>query len=842
MVMIVSGASSMMNGRYRIEREIGRGGMATVFLATDMSVDRPVAIKVLDPELAAAVGAERFHREIHIASTLTHPHILPVYDSGESEGRLFYVMPLVQGESLRERLNQAGQLPVEEAVRLTCEVASALEYAHSQGVVHRDIKPENILLEHGHAVVADFGIARATGGAADAPALTQTGMSLGTPTYMSPEQAMGEKKVDGRSDQYSLACVTYEMLTGEPPFSAPTAQALVARHLTTPAPLISTVRPVVGAELEDAILRALEKVPADRWPTIADYAAEVAQCGALNSTAVRRAPGGRATNRSMRTIRREGRTYAGLSVRSVVAGAALLILAVAGLVGWRWRHAALAARLSSAEERRIAVLYFQDISADHSLGFLADGLTEGLIERLRDVPALDVVSRDGVALLRGKAPRLDSVATRLNVGTMVTGAVETEGTDVRITLRLVDASGTEFDRGSFAVPQDALLTARDSVTTHAAEMIRGRIGGEIQLREQREQASDATAWSLVQRAERLRDDTRQKAGADTAATARAFDSVDAMLVVAAARDARWSRPEMLRGRLALTRARLATGNAAVSRAIDEGLAASDRALARNPRDADALETRGALRYERYTRNLAATPADEKVLMRDAEADLLRATQVNPTQASAFNVLSALDYRKPDLLMANIHARQALEADAFLAAADEVIWRLFATSYDLGRQDDAAKWCTQGHDRFPVSARFIQCRLWLGVMNTERPDVADAWRAVGEYVERVPAARRPLAEREARMLAAIPLIYAGMKDSARRVLDGARADRTIDPDGALIRNEALARVRLGERDAAVRLLKLFLVEHPQHRMGVTRNTWWWKDLQGDPEFKALIGTR
>jgi serine/threonine-protein kinase len=295
---------SILGERYRIERELGRGGMATVYVATDTIVGRTVAIKVLLPELAAAVGAERFHREIHIASTLTHPNILPVYDSGEFDSKLFYVMPFVEGESLREQLNRDKQLSVEDAIRITSEIASALQFAHSQGIVHRDIKPENILLESGHAVVADFGIARAATSVGDAQALTQTGISLGTPAYMSPEQALGEKTVDGRSDQYALACVTYEMLAGEPPFTAPTTQALVARHLATPAPLISTIRPAISDELQDVILRALEKVPADRFPSIAEYAAALEECGGMIGTSARRIPGMRTTRatRSQRIL------------------------------------------------------------------------------------------------------------------------------------------------------------------------------------------------------------------------------------------------------------------------------------------------------------------------------------------------------------------------------------------------------------------------------------------------------------------------------------------------------------------------------------------------------------
>jgi len=228
---------------YRIERELGQGGMVTVYLAEDLKHRRRVAVKVLRPELAVALGADRFLREIETTAGLRHPHILPLYDSGEAGGFLFYVMPLVEGESLRDRLVRQKQLPVDEALRIAREVADALGYAHARGVVHRDIKPENILLEGGHAVVADFGIARAVSGAAGR--LTQTGMSIGTPLYMSPEQAAGDPEVDGRSDLYSLGCVLYEMLGGQPPFTGPTAEAITRQHMITEAAPVTNLRPTV---------------------------------------------------------------------------------------------------------------------------------------------------------------------------------------------------------------------------------------------------------------------------------------------------------------------------------------------------------------------------------------------------------------------------------------------------------------------------------------------------------------------------------------------------------------------------------------------------------------------
>ena len=262
---------SALSDRYRLDREIGAGGMATVYLAEDVRHDRRVALKVLRPELAAVIGAERFLAEIKLTANLQHPHILPLFDSGEADGYLFYVMPFVEGETLRDRLTREKQLPVADALRIATEVASALDYAHRHGVVHRDIKPENILLHDGQALVADFGIALAASKASGAR-MTETGMSLGTPHYMSPEQAMGEREITARSDVYALGAVLYEMLTGDPPFTGRTAQAVVARVVTeSPRPLVPQ-RHTIPPHVEAAVLTALEKLPADRFASAAEFA------------------------------------------------------------------------------------------------------------------------------------------------------------------------------------------------------------------------------------------------------------------------------------------------------------------------------------------------------------------------------------------------------------------------------------------------------------------------------------------------------------------------------------------------------------------------------------------
>ena len=320
-----------LGGRYTPERELGRGGMATVYLAEDVRHRRRVALKVLHPELSAILGSERFLQEIELTANLQHPHILPLFDSGSAGGQLFYVMPFVEGETLRARLERETQLPLDDALRIGGEVADALAYAHERGVVHRDVKPENILLHGGHALVADFGIALAVQ-QAGGQRMTQTGLSLGTPQYMAPEQAMGDKAVDHRADIYALAAVTYEMLTGEPPHTGPSAQAIVAKVLTEPVRPVRSLRPTVSEQVDGAIQMALQKLPADRFSSVREFSETLrGGAGTRQFTARMEAAAG-----SLSPVRRRG----GLVVGVVVVGAAL------GL-GWALGRSRPAAEASS---------------------------------------------------------------------------------------------------------------------------------------------------------------------------------------------------------------------------------------------------------------------------------------------------------------------------------------------------------------------------------------------------------------------------------------------------------------------------------------------------------------
>ena len=360
--------------RYAIDRAVGRGGMATVFLAKDLKHHRPVAIKVLHPELATSLALERFLREIDIAAGLTHPHILALHDSGRAGDLLYYVMPYIEGETLRGRLERERQLSIADAVRIASDVADALGYAHSHGIVHRDIKPENIMFSAGSAVVADFGIARAVT-AATLHTITTSGVIVGTPAYMSPEQATSDEQLDSRSDIYSLGCVVYEMLTGSVPFTGPTAQAVMARHSVDVVPPIRSVRPTVSDALERAVLMALAKVPADRFATAAQFAA-----------------------------------------------------ALAG-------HAE--PMIEAVEGESIAVLPFVNLSGDPEFEYFSEGIAEEIITALTQLPGLRVAARTSSFAFRGPAIDLAEVGSKLKVATVLEGSVRKAGNRLRISAQLV---------------------------------------------------------------------------------------------------------------------------------------------------------------------------------------------------------------------------------------------------------------------------------------------------------------------------------------------------------------------------------------------------------------------
>jgi serine/threonine-protein kinase len=377
--------------RYVIERELGRGGMAIVYLAQDPKHGRQVALKVLRPEISAAFGAERILTEIQIAAGMQHPHVIPLFDSGEAAGLLYFVMPYVEGESLRSRLDREKQLSLEDTLEIAGDIAAALDYANGRGILHRDVKPENILLSGSEAVVADFGIARAIQ-AAGYEASTQTGLVVGTPKYMSPEQASGGVRIDGRSDLYSFGCVVHEMLAGQPPFTGPTTESIVQQHLTAPPPSILTIRAGVPEHIDVALRRALAKTPADRYPDAGQFL---------------QALSGRGTE------------------------------PITGTQPLSTTGTAVAA---SPSTKSVAVLPFANMSADPENEYFADGITEEIIGALTKVKDLRVTSRTSAFAYKGRTEDIRAIGGQLNVANVLEGSVRKAGNRLRITAQLINVA------------------------------------------------------------------------------------------------------------------------------------------------------------------------------------------------------------------------------------------------------------------------------------------------------------------------------------------------------------------------------------------------------------------
>jgi serine/threonine-protein kinase len=827
---------SALPDRYRIKSEIGRGGMAVVYLAEDVPHERDVAVKVLSPELGSAIDGERFKREIRIAAQLSHPNILPAYDSGSANGLLYYVMPFVQGESLRARLDRMSQLTIEDAIAITCEVADALSYAHSQGVVHRDIKPENILLQSGHAVVADFGIARLVQDSGTEK-LTGTGLSIGTAYYMSPEQFSGNK-VDGRSDLYSLACVLYEMLVGEVPFTGASALTVMARHTMQEVPSVRMVRNAVPEEIEEAIFQALQKVPADRFASVSEF--KDALLGAASAASFVRST--RAYTAAYRAGRPQRRAVKPRRLALFAAMAAVLL--TVGVLGaravWPTTRSALA---SDVNPNRVGVLYFVDESRAGDLRYLADGLTESLIEQLSQVSALEVISADGVRPFRGATVSADSIARALKVGTVVRGAVEQGIKGVKVTVRLVDAlSDVDLAKKSIEVDTTDVAALKRQVAVEVSEFLRQQLGDQVRLRDQRKGTSNTEAWKLVQRAEKRRKDGDSLVTASAIPAAHAaFAQADSFLARAEVIDEKAAEVPAVRAKLALARAQATKSDPALlASVVDSGLAFTGRALTLDPRDADALQVRGELLFLQYQRHLIADPARADKVLALAESTLTKAVSIERNQAGAWAALSAIYARNSELQKANVAAFNAYHADAYLSSARTILTRLFSTYYNLESFPEAMQWCDEGSRRFPREPYFVQCRLMMYLSKYKQPNVDSAWTYARQYAALFPDSARVVPRKKAEVFVAGTLVRADLKDSAEHVLKRTRATPAEDPRHDVQGYEVVVRVMLKEQDEAIRLIEDYLTVNPEHRKGfAARTVWWWRDLQSNPKFQQLI---
>jgi eukaryotic-like serine/threonine-protein kinase len=845
-----------LGDRYEVERLVGEGGMATVYLAKDLRHGRQVAIKTLRAELAVSIGADRFLREIRLAANLQHPNVLALYDSGDADGILYYVMPFIEGESLRSRLDREQQLPLHDAVRIIREAAEGLAYAHERGIVHRDIKPENILLQNGHALVADFGIARAVDAAGEK--LTQTGMAVGTPHYMSPEQALGADHADGRSDVYSLGCVLYELLAGQAPFDGPNSRAILARHAMEQVPSIRIVRQSVPEELEDVVLQALEKTPADRFQKMSEMADVLAD---LEPTLATR----RTTSRGVPTVRRSTSggvpavrrttpvailgTKWGTGVRLWSLSAVLLAaLVVGGVAAWRAAFGpGAAAEDSSVDKNRIAVLYFENRSGADSLSYLADGLTEALIQELSEVKPLQVISRNGVSPFRNTSAPPDSIGRALKVGTLVEGTIAQSGERLRVSVSLLNAaSGDVLGSRTLERPRNEIFALQDDLAKEVSFFLRQRIGQEIALERTRVGTDNTKAWELLQQAGKLTKDLEPLlAASDTAAAGRRLAQADSLLAAAEKLDPRWVTLPVERGWLSYLQTDLIPDfdKDLYDKWTAHGLVHATRALTLAPKDPDALELRGTLNYFRWLLNLEPDAGRAKDLITGVEADLRAAVTTKPTAARGWSLLSHLLIGQGQTAEAKLAALRSYEADPYLSSAKQTLYRLFSTSYDSEDRVEASHWCEEGNRRFPDYFRFTECRLYiLGMPGGEKPDIPKAWELVEQLVRITPANQRPFQQLYGQMLLGMALVRAELPDSARAVALRSRGNITIDPTRDLAYFEAMLRGQLGDRDEAFRLLGTYLAANPQRRDGLARDdTWTMRDLRSDPRFATVVGT-
>jgi serine/threonine-protein kinase len=855
--------TAALGERYVIDRQIGEGGMATVYRAKDIKHERTVAIKVLRQELSVSLGADRFLREIRVAANLQHPNILGLYDSGEAQGLLFYVMPFVEGESLRDRLNREQQLPIHDALQLVREAAEALQYAHERGIVHRDIKPENILLLGGHALVADFGIARAVSSASEEK-LTQTGMEVGTPHYMSPEQSLGSEHVDARSDVYSLGCVLYEVLIGQPPFTGPNAMAIMARHSMEVVPSLQVVRQSIPDEVEDVVMQALEKTPADRFQTMKEFAERLSEAEA--EAAVARTAQRRASTAARRASQAAARTTGATprrrtaEVEAVEAPAAsrriprwaFLVVAVVlaagiGFGAWRFtrRGAAasgggIAAGGDALDPTHIAVLYFEQRGKSDSLSYLADGLTEALIRELSGVEGLQVISSNGVRPYRGGTTPMVKIAQTLNVGTIVHGDVAEDRDSLRLNVSVIQpATNRAIGSKTLARPRGELFALQDDLSKEVADFLRGQVGNEVQLSETRATTRNVEAWTLYQRAEaEFRDVDTLAAMGDTTGAVRKIQHTDSILAQAEAKDPSWPAPLVLRGWLIYRQARIF--ESAEPDQMARGLQHADRALGLKANDADALELRGTLRYWKWLNNLGGTPSEASKLFADAEKDLRASVDQNPQQASAYTTLSHLLLNKPAYGEAKLAAMRAYRADPYLTNANVTVWRLFSTSYQLDDKNEADKWCREGQRRFPNDYRFAECQILYYALKGVKPDVPAAWAAYNRYVDLSPGSLKEFNRLLGGMRMAVALARAGLGDSARRVAERSRADGSVDPSRDLAQIEAVALDILGDKEAAFKQISIWLASNPQQVGQLDQDdSWELKDLRQDPKYASAF---
>jgi TolB-like protein len=527
-------------------------------------------------------------------------------------------------------------------------------------------------------------------------------------------------------------------------------------------------------------------------------------------------------------------------------GAGLAVVAAAGV--WWMRSQAGATNVDdlAIDRNRIAVMYFDNRSGQDSLGYLAEGLTEALIQELSGVKPLQVISRNGVSPYRNTSVAPDSIGRALKVGTLVEGTVATSGDRLRVSVSLVNAAnGEQIGSKTLERPRSEIFALQDDVAKEVSLFLRERLGQDIKLQEVRVGTRNTQAWELRQRAGQLRKDLEPLlAAADTAAAARRLAEADSLLAAAEKLDPAWITPTVERGWLAYHQTDLVSGfdKAYYSTWTERGLGHVERALALKPGDPDALELKGTLEYLRWLLNLDPDPAASRQLVTGAEQDLRAAVAAKPTAAWAWTVLSHLLISQGQTAEAKLAAVRSYEADPYLSSARQTLYRLFSSSFDLEDRVEAAHWCDEGRRRFPDFHRFTECQLWLLGMKGQTPDIDEAWELYERFIEVSPPNLREYNRLYGRMWLALALVRAGMPDSARSLAAGSRGDVSIDPTHDLAYYEAIVRAQLGERDEAFRLLSTYVAANPHMRSGLSKDqSWTLRDLRSDPRYTTIFGT-
>ncbi len=816
---LLNQVATALEGRYEIKEELGSGGMATVFLAHDLQYEREVAVKVLKPSLSEAMGEKRFLREVQITANLNHPGILPMLDSGVAQGVMYYVMPYVEGGSLRGLLEREAQLEIDEAVRITCELAAALDVAHEHNVVHRDIKPENVLMHDGRPVLADFGIATLVD-TTDSSVTTAKDLVMGTVAYMSPERCTGESRGERRSDVYALGCVAYEMLSGERPFTARTTTGLVARIVAEPPRSIRIVRPAISKQVEKVVLRSLAKVPADRQRTAGKFADDFT-----------RAAGERVIHPATR----------------VLTAAIVILLALLGIK-------TIVDSLSHEESaewfpRTEIAVRFSATDSTESSAWFASALTRGVTRALSIGGAPSVRSGNALASFPSEHSNR-SVAQVLEIGTIVDGHVTTRDSTVILDVALVSTRTSrllgDVSRDSVRVGEQFGLL--DRTAGALANQLREQLGMTIRLERWRAETGNEAAWRSVQRAHSLREEALEQAERTrrTSTAYRMLSEADSLLSNAERSDTSWVEPTLLRGFLEHDRVRVAefsnladVDTSEVLGWIRRGLLIADQLVLAHGSNAKAMELRGLLKIRQWfwsPEELASS------VLNGAIADLLAGLKDDESMVGAwlglYTAYGALGQFEEGARAMD----RALVVDAWHQEVEASRVHQVFTALRQRDVEAARTHCAFGRLHYPKNPLFFSCGLdvlgWTGVTEA---DVAHAWDLTAEIEGLQGYGDLDNRWHYRRMLVASIAARAGLRDSAVSILQNAETDpNRMGSARHWLAQKANVFLLIGDTATSLQLLKEYLEANPQQRLFVSEHVWY-QPLHDHPEFASMVDT-